>query len=709
MGVWRLVACIGLTLGVLTTTARLTLLDAGFDEQAIGAADGYQRIYTDVLPSPGAQTAIRQAVAGLPVDPAYVEANVRLLLPPPVLQAMTKVLLAEYVDVVLGRAGSIDVNAVLEPVAANAVRLVDQLLPGTLAAAPRISSATLADFEARVRDLVGQLDRGGADIRLPTVRLDRASVTRVAAIMTAGLPADRSVELRSRIGPLLLAGDLSAAFALVVPAYLDDATVRRIAVRADAGARLVVDALPGRLQSAAPRPLLPVGLGWLTLIGALLTAAGLVPLLDRRGRRLRETGLTLAIAVVVIVVVGWATRSVAVDPLRGLVSGDALNGDSRQLVVDIDDQLRRGVTHTYLELAAMLAVVALALLVAARVTEVRPARSPRVLAASAVALVLAGTLAVAIVPPSTRPLACNGSARLCDRTYDQVTYLTSHNAMSSSDRGFLAAGQDLDITGQLDNGVRALMLDLHYWTTPAEAEAVLAGLDAPTRAVLAPLVHNVQPHPGVWLCHVLCQIGADPATEQLAAIGRWLSSHPDEVVTLILEDDVSVSDMQATVTSAGLDRLLATPPAPGKSWPTLRQMIDDGHRLAIFTQTARPATGPIRNFYQYAAETPFAAGRVSALSCAPGRGAPSAPLFLVNNWVTSTLPSRSAAHAVNDQAFLLDRVHRCQRDRGLRATFVAVDFTQVGRPLQAVDQLNAAPPPARATTRTRPDRPLAAS
>ncbi len=690
--VWRLACCLGLTLVVLTTTVRLTLLDANFDEHAIGAADGYERIYSDVLPSPGAQAAIRQAVAGLPVDPAYVAANVRLLLPPPVLKALTKVLLAEYVDVVLGRAGSIDIDAVLKPVADNAVRLVDQLLPGTLAAAPQISSASLAVFETQVRGLVGELDRGGADIRLPTVKLDRASVARVAAIMTAGLPPDKSAPLTARIVPLLLAGDLSAAFALVVPAYLDDATVRRIALRADAGARLVVDALPAQLQDSAPRPVLPVGLGWLTAVGALLTAAGLLPLLERRGRRMREIGLSLSIAVVVVVVVGWVTLAIAVDPLRDLADGGPLNADSRQLVVDIDNQLRRGVTHAYLELAAIVAVAALVLLVAARVTDKRPARSPRIVLGTSAGLILAGTLVVAVAPPSAKPLACNGSARLCDRTYDQATYLTSHNAMSSSDRGFLAAGQDPDITGQLDNGVRALMLDLHYWTTPAEAEPILASLDAPTRAVLAPLVRNVESHPGVWLCHELCQIGADPAKEQLAAVGKWLSSHPDEVVTLILEDDVSAADVQATITAAGLDHLLATPPAPGKPWPTLQQMIHDGHRLAVFTQRANPTTGPIRNFYDYAAETPFEADRVSALSCEPGRGAASAPLFLVNNWVTSTLPSRSAALAVNDERFLLDRVRRCQRERGLHATFVAVDFAQVGQPLQVVDELNAVPP-----------------
>jgi len=190
---------------------------------------------------------------------------------------------------------------------------------------------------------------------------------------------------------------------------------------------------------------------------------------------------------------------------------------------------------------------------------------------------------------------------------------------------------------------------------------------------------------------VLCQIGADPAHDQLAAVGRWLSSHPDEVVTLILEDDVSAADVQTTISSAGLDPLLAIPPAPGKPWPTLQRMIHDGHRLAVFTQRANSTNGPIRNFYDYAAETPFEADRASALSCDPGRGPASAPLFLVNNWLTSTLPSRSAALAVNGERFLVSRVRHCQQQRGLHATFVAVDFAQVGQPLQVVDELNAAP------------------
>ena len=156
---------------------------------------------------------------------------------------------------------------------------------------------------------------------------------------------------------------------------------------------------------------------------------------------------------------------------------------------------------------------------------------------------------------------------------------------------------------------------------------------------------------------------------------------------------MSAADVQATLRAAGLDPLLATPPASGQPWPTLRQMIEEHHTLVAFTQDADLTSGPVRNFYALAAETPYEAATVTALTCAQGRGPVSAPLFLVNNWLTTAAPSRSAALRVNNLAFLLSRVERCQEQRGMRANFVAVDFAQIGQPLKVIDALNALPDP----------------
>ena len=73
-------------------------------------------------------------------------------------------------------------------------------------------------------------------------------------------------------------------------------------------------------------------------------------------------------------------------------------------------------------------------------------------------------------------------------------------------------------------------------------------------------------------------------------------------------------------------------------------------------------------------------------SCRPERGLDTAPIFLVNHWVTP--PSFSGSVAVNQFAFLDERVRRCQEERGLLPNLIAIDFVQKGDLYAVVDQLN---------------------
>src|SRR5690554_5963891 len=57
--------------------------------------------------------------------------------------------------------------------------------------------------------------------------------------------------------------------------------------------------------------------------------------------------------------------------------------------------------------------------------------------------------------------ACNGLDELCERTYDQVVYATTHNAFNASDEGFKLANQTHGVRRQLEDGVRGLMLDIY--------------------------------------------------------------------------------------------------------------------------------------------------------------------------------------------------------------------------------------------------------
>ena len=57
---------------------------------------------------------------------------------------------------------------------------------------------------------------------------------------------------------------------------------------------------------------------------------------------------------------------------------------------------------------------------------------------------------------------CNGHAALCDRPLDEVVLPATHNSMSAPLPGWFSAEQERPIGGQLEDGIRGLLLDTHY-------------------------------------------------------------------------------------------------------------------------------------------------------------------------------------------------------------------------------------------------------
>ena len=58
---------------------------------------------------------------------------------------------------------------------------------------------------------------------------------------------------------------------------------------------------------------------------------------------------------------------------------------------------------------------------------------------------------------------CNGYAELCDRTLDEVAFPATHNAMSAAELpGWFTPNQRRGIQRQLEDGVRAFLIDTHY-------------------------------------------------------------------------------------------------------------------------------------------------------------------------------------------------------------------------------------------------------
>ena len=65
-------------------------------------------------------------------------------------------------------------------------------------------------------------------------------------------------------------------------------------------------------------------------------------------------------------------------------------------------------------------------------------------------------------PPRARSPRCNGHAALCDRPLDEIVMPATHNSMSAPLPGWLSAEQERSIGGQLQDGIRGLLIDTHY-------------------------------------------------------------------------------------------------------------------------------------------------------------------------------------------------------------------------------------------------------
>lgn len=262
------------------------------------------------------------------------------------------------------------------------------------------------------------------------------------------------------------------------------------------------------------------------------------------------------------------------------------------------------------------------------------------------------------VGPSPVVTVCNGHAELCDRAYDEVAVVTTHNGMSNAEDGWTLPNQSFRLWRQLEDGVRGFMLDVH------ESDGA------------------------VLLCHGFCGLGSRPFADGLRDLRVFLDCHPGEVLTIILESYVTEAQIEAAFVESGLDRYLHAQPL-GSPWPTLGEMIAASGRVVVFTaDDAR--TLPWHHYsYDYAWENPYSAMMPSDLSCAEDRGNRASSLWIFNHFLTMTGGRADLAEMVNHDPFFTERVGGCRTDAGGDLpNFVTVDFYDIGDVFSVVDALN---------------------
>lgn len=259
------------------------------------------------------------------------------------------------------------------------------------------------------------------------------------------------------------------------------------------------------------------------------------------------------------------------------------------------------------------------------------------------------------------PLVCNGHAELCDRTYDRVSVAMTHNAMSSEEDGWTPPNQGRNLWHQLEDGVRGFMLDTYE------------GSDGTA-----------------LLCHGVCgrPFGSRPFVDALHDLREFMDCHPGEVITLIIQDDLSAARTAETFDAAGLLPYLHAQPA-GVPWPTLRSMVESGRRLVVFKESGGTTIDWYMSAYDdHVWDNDYAAMTNADFDCAANRGAQDHPIFVLNHFLTAPVAMRSLAEMVNHDPELSAHVDRCTAEVGRAPTFVALDFYDASDLFPVIERLN---------------------
>ena len=256
---------------------------------------------------------------------------------------------------------------------------------------------------------------------------------------------------------------------------------------------------------------------------------------------------------------------------------------------------------------------------------------------------------------------CNGSLDLCPKQYNEVAYLTTHNAFNSDQDGLLFPNQTYNIASQLNDGVRGLMIDVYndLFGTPVVYHSIIA-------------------------------LGYIPLSNIFNDIKIFLDNNPNEVITIILECYVTANDIEDEINQAGLSNYLYTHNA---TWPTLQNMIDNDNRLVIFSDVDDASSSQHWYHYvwEYAVETHYSVGNINDFTCDFNRGDPLNDLFIFNHFVTDATLGYglyNESNDVNANPFFINRALNCQAQTNIFPNFVTVDYYELGDGIAVVDQLN---------------------
>ncbi|KAK4842708.1 hypothetical protein QYF36_026440 [Acer negundo] len=265
--------------------------------------------------------------------------------------------------------------------------------------------------------------------------------------------------------------------------------------------------------------------------------------------------------------------------------------------------------------------------------------------------------------------------------FNNYAFLTTHNSFAidgePSHTGIprlTFSNQEDNVTQQLNNGVRALTLDIYDFKDD------------------------------IWLCHSFDRkcfdfTAFEPARDTFKEIQEFLSAKPSEIVTLILEDYVETPNgLTKVFNETGLMKYwfpVSKMPKNGEDWPLVKDMVANNQRLVVFTSIkSKQDSEGIAYQWNFMVENQYGYDGMRHGNCS--NRAESAPLndrtkslVFVNHFGSVPIKITSC---VDNSEELISMLDTCYGAAGNRwANFVAVDYykrSNGGGAFEGVDKMN---------------------
>lgn len=259
---------------------------------------------------------------------------------------------------------------------------------------------------------------------------------------------------------------------------------------------------------------------------------------------------------------------------------------------------------------------------------------------------------------TSEDLLCNGFEEICSKRVDQALFPATHNSMSSAEDEWGFPNQNLNISSQLQDGIRGLNLDTYLVNEEA------------------------------MLYHGFASLGAMPLVDGLSIIEDFLTKHPRNVILITFQSALSAEHTMAAFEDAQLGQRLYHYEL-GEEWPTLEFLIAQEKQVIAFTSNGGGTMDGYLEQWVHWVDNPYEAESIEDFSCTIDRGdAQTATLFNVNHFITAPVASEENSQTANQYNVLKDHVLDCWEQTGRFPNQLLVDFYDQGAVLKISEEIN---------------------